>query len=650
MRLRELLGTVLLALIAPVTVVAQPSGPPPVETTLEDFFQPGTQPNTVTDQMLPGVTCTLCHADYNDAVAPYERWQSSMMAQAARDPIFYACLAIAEQDAEFVGDLCIRCHTPNGWLAGNSEPTDGSALNFFDFDGVTCNFCHRMVDPNPSPENPIEDGDILNALAEIPDDPHSGQYIIDPFDRRRGPFELLPGFGLHDWLLSPFHQESLLCATCHDVSNPAFVRDGDDYVLGELDEPHPTHDKYEQFPLERTFSEWSQSDFAQGPIDMMGRFGGNQQEVSSCQDCHMPDASGFACSFTGSSIFRTDLPLHDFYGGNTWVLRAVLNLDQTMVLYNQQSLLSIDQVEEAIAGNINFLELASDMELFQEQNTLRVRITNQTGHKLPTGYPEGRRMWINVRFLNSFGATVVEHGAYDFDTADLDTTTTKVYESKLGLDAELAAATGLPEGEGFHFAVNNKIFKDNRIPPRGFTNDGFESVQAAPVAYGYEDGQYWDDTEFPIPPGTTSAEVKFYYQTTSKEYIEFLLNENTTNAAGQIAYDQWEITGKSEPVAVDEATIDIVSFEFLRGDTNGDLILDLIDPLVLLGILFTDTGEIVCFDGSDGNDDGTVNITDPIYVLNFLFIGGPEPPAPFPNCGTDPTADGIGCFGFAGCP
>ena len=70
-----------------------------------------------------------------------------MMGQAMRDPIFFAAMDIANQDVAFAGDLCLRCHTPGGWLAGRSEPTDGSALIDIDFPGVDCNFCHRMVDP-----------------------------------------------------------------------------------------------------------------------------------------------------------------------------------------------------------------------------------------------------------------------------------------------------------------------------------------------------------------------------------------------------------------------------------------------------------------------------------------------------------------------
>ena len=119
----------------------------------------------------------------------------------------------------------------------------------------------------------------------------------------------------------------------------------------------------------------------------------------------------------------------------------------------------------------------------------------------------------------------------------------------------MSAATGIPEGPGFHFAVNNAWYKDNRIPPRGFTNAGFESVQAAPVGHTYEDGQYWDDTRFAIPAGATQAEVYVWYQLASREYIEFLRDENVTDNSGQVLYDAWVATGRSAPVEMDEVTI-----------------------------------------------------------------------------------------------
>jgi hypothetical protein len=53
--------------------------------------------------------------------------------------------------------------------------------------------------------------------------------------------------------------------------------------------------------------------------------------------------------------------------------------------------------------------------------------------------------------------------------------------------------------------------------------------------------------------------------------------------------------------------------------------------------------ESCCFD-TDG--DGTVRgvVTDAIYLLSFNFLGGPPPPAPFPECGSGTPADeALGC-------
>ena len=43
------------------------------------------------------------------------------------------------------------------------------------------------------------------------------------------------------------------------------------------------------------------------------------------------------------------------------------------------------------------------------------------------------------------------------------------------------------------------------------------------MAHSYADGQYWDDTDYVLPPTAAYAEVRLYYQTTSREYVEFLL-------------------------------------------------------------------------------------------------------------------------------
>ena len=522
-----------------------------VPTTLNDFFLPGTQPGALEIPIQDSFDCSFCHGNYDELHEPFRPWNASPMGQAARDPLFWACLAIANQDAAFAGDFCLRCHTPGGWLAGNSTPTDGSALKGTDFQGVNCNFCHRMVDPLNHPGNPAVDADILADLKHPPFDAHSANFVVDPRDRRRGPYHLVDFF-VHEWLQTPFIRSSEMCATCHDVSNPVFVRQMDgSYAPGDLDAPHPTFNKFDMFPIERTYSEWLASDFAQGPIDMGGRFGGVNPLVSSCQDCHMPKAEGLGCIF---GEYRDDLGMHQFNGGNTWLLNAVREL-----FPDEETGLDDDSVNASIARTVEMLQNASDIELSQEGSTLKVRVINQSGHKLPTGYPEGRRMWINVRFFDAKDQLIAERGAYDFGTAVLTGADTKVYEAKLGVSPDVAALAGVPVGEGFHFAVNNVWIQDNRIPPRGFSNAGFEAVQAAPVGYTYEDGQYWDDTEYTIPTGASSADVRVYYQSASKEYIEFLRDANVTNDAGDVMYNVWVATGKSEPVEMDVGTI---NFQF----------------------------------------------------------------------------------------
>ncbi|MCC7291356.1 MAG: hypothetical protein IT449_04740 [Phycisphaerales bacterium] len=566
----------------------------PVETTLADFFQSGSQPDSY-DQFIHSNNCGTCHGSVTEEVRIMQPWQGSMMAQAARDPMFYACLAVAEQDARFVGDVCIRCHTPRAWLGGRSNPTDGSNINDSDRDSVNCSTCHRMVDPvYEEGVSPIEDETILANLLKVPEDFSGGKYVMDFRDRRRGPRAVEPP---HAFLQSPFHKEAQLCGTCHDVSNPAYTRQPDDtYVLNDLDTPHPTDVARDQFPMERTFSEWASSEFARGGVDMGGRFGGNRQVVGTCQDCHMPAVDGSACDF-GDPPMYTDLAAHELVGGNAWAGEMIINLYPDEV--------DADTILASMERARDMLRRAVTLDAAQDGDVLHVRVINETGHKLPSGYPEGRRMWIHVECRDADGVLLREFGAYDWNRANLTTDDTKVYEAKLGIDQAVADLTGLPVGESFHFALNNVIYKDSRIPPRGFDNAAFKRVQAAPVAKGYSDGQYWDDTVFALPVGTTQAVARVYYQTASKEYITFLRDANTTNDKGQVLYDQWRQTGKSPPVEMALLTLEVQWFSNGDFDSYGGV--DVTDHAAFAGCMTGPTGgpvEPACEPGDlDGDTD-----------------------------------------------
>ncbi len=613
-----------------------PGGQVQIPATPEDFFQPGTQPDENPFELQPIVesfSCTYCHSDYDPEDAPYDTWVVSLKGQSARDPVWHAALAIANQDVNTGGETCIRCHAPGAWLGGRSFDGTTDHFEFADFDGVNCNFCHRVVNPVPDDlpasgypgDEPDPDTSVLSSLAKqglLPAGFGNARYVVDPVDSRRAPADDVPQ-NLHGLdalgapirlISSPFHTTSEFCATCHDVSNPLTMRTVDKktgevrYPLAALDAPHPTQNPRDMFPEQRTYSEWSMSQFATTGVEFDDdRFGGNHPNgvISSCQDCHMPDQVGGGCAFWENPPFfeRQHLPQHAFNGANTWVMEAI-----RLSLGDEADFLGVTQerVDEAKSRTLQSLRNASDMELSQEGDLLRVRIVNQTGHKLPTGYPEGRRMWLNVRFLDAKDQIVAESGGYDFGTATLEVEGTKIWEAKHGLDSDVAGYTGLPEGKSFHLALNNKVISDNRIPPRGFTNTGFESVQAEPVDYHYEDGQYWDDTEYLIPAGAARAVAILYYQTSSREYIEFLRDANVTNDRGEVLHDLWMQTGMSAPVDMDAAEIDLTAS--IVGDLNGDGVVDGAD----LTILLADWGQP---GPGDLNDDGTVGGADLTILL-----------------------------------
>jgi hypothetical protein len=548
-----------------------------------DYAQPGTQPALALDNVLPASLCRSCHGGYLAGdEEPHDSWVASMMAQAARDPVWRAAVTIANGDAAGAGETCIRCHAPLGWLATRSTGGDPGALRAGDFDGVNCHFCHRMVGPILGAGSPAEDVAILAALAadvrpngtcagnptqpcttdagcvsgRCRVDAGQGRFVVDPGDSRRGPFADV-GFIAHPTTFSPFTRSSEACAPCHDVSTATYTRDGDAYVLNALGAAHPTQRPRDMFPEQRTFSEWRASAFADGGVVFPdGRFGGrltailpNTVPVSTCQDCHMPDAEVAGCDVSPS---RPDMPAHFFAGANTWVLGAVLDE------FGAESGLTAAAVQAAGARTEAMLRAASDLELAQHGRVLTVRVVNQTGHKLPTGYPEGRRMWINVRFFDGSSPLLLfEDGGYDFDTAQLDLAgTTRVYEARHEIDEAAGAVVGLPAGTRFHLALSNRIAFDDRIPPRGFTNAAFAEAGIAPVAHVYPDGQHWDDTPYAVPADARRVEATLYYQTTTREYADFL-RATAGDGDGENAYARWLAGGMSRPVEMDRVALEL---------------------------------------------------------------------------------------------
>ena len=403
-----------------------------VPSTARDFILPGTQPESLIHEIADPIQCAGCHANYSippeqtPETRTWEAWQGSMMAQAGRDPLFYAALDVANAGAENAGEFCLRCHMSSGWLEGRSSTPDGSEMEGKDLEGIQCAVCHRMVDPQESPENPANDAQILDDLELPVAEIGSGQMIIDPQDYRRGPFDVIADIGLdpHELsspvpqderpvtLISPYHQESDFCGTCHDINNPMFSwnEETETYEPNPVDEPG---DISQGFPIERTFSEWKLSAYnSPGGVEAP-QFGGNKTRVSTCQDCHMRDITGKGGGFFGGAgAVRNDQPLHDLTGGNTWVPQIIPLHPEFGDQFTEGSARR-EALDNGVLRAREMLQKAARLELEQDGSELAVTIYNDSGHKLPTGYVEGRRMWLQVQGYDADCDLVYESGAYD---------------------------------------------------------------------------------------------------------------------------------------------------------------------------------------------------------------------------------------------
>lgn len=478
---------------------------------------PGTQPGQA-DSAVSVDNCRACHPQQ------VREWRQSAMAYAPRDPLFNALLAVTTKHTINlgleVGEYCLRCHSPSGWLAGRSHELSVQALYGSDLDGVHCDFCHRSVDPlSPDTTIAIVGGRVPGY--------GNGMYVVQtrnyPTRGSRGLQNVL-GHCQRGTIADEFYRSSEFCGVCHDVSNPYLSTD-----------PWNTP-PHLQVPVERTYSEWKLSWYA------------TRGEAGTCQSCHMPRYAGHASNLPGTP-YRLNVAGHDFSGGNTFGLKAIGMMWEGV---------DVNLLAEGVTRSVAMLRQSARLEVAAgtvgDSVVALVRITNMTGHKFPTGFPEGRVAWISVTGKNQGGQVVFESGRYDsLEGRVMDDAQLKAYRTVRGISFSLAAQLGLTPGPSLQAALCDTVFFDNRIPPRGFVREAFRQHCAEPVSCTYDDGQYWDITAYVMAADVTTVEVTLYYQLVDKEFVEFLRQENIGNpydwnSWGEKVYQAWRNEGG--PVAV----------------------------------------------------------------------------------------------------
>src|SRR5262249_24125711 len=192
----------------------------------------------------------------------------------------------------------------------------------------------------------------------------------------------------HLGLLDPAVSQSSLCGQCHQVHNPGIRRAG----------------TQRPFPLDTTYSECLQSADSGG------------SDPKSCQSCHMVRESGSLVVAVGGPP-RTSPSRHAFVGGNVWGLDAIRAAGPASELDGRDAAFAANR-----AAALQNLAAAADVQVLLPDGPLpvdtdvqvKVRVFNRTGHKLPTGYADGRRVFLELRVNDQ-----VVSGAYDGDAGML---------------------------------------------------------------------------------------------------------------------------------------------------------------------------------------------------------------------------------------
>ncbi|MHA2641788.1 MAG: multiheme c-type cytochrome [bacterium JZ-2024 1] len=190
----------------------------------------------------PSSRCAACHQII------YAQWANSLHANALSDPIFVAYFrGLTGRDRE----SCLECHAP--MAVALKDPGLANALSR---EGVSCEFCHRVVRGEPG----------------------TGRLVTDLGGPRRGP--LADALGkYHPVAFSEFHTRAEFCAGCHQSVNANGVA-----VLN-------------------TYEEWKQSAYAGAGV--------------TCQKCHMPEDINQSAAQLREVTGRHTLISHQFVGGHS---------------------------------------------------------------------------------------------------------------------------------------------------------------------------------------------------------------------------------------------------------------------------------------------------------------------------------------------
>jgi ribosomal protein S14/ribosomal protein L40E len=178
-------------------------------------------------EYVSAVLCRECHQNI------YAQWEKSMHAHATNDPIFEASYAQAYvKTGGAAKKICLRCHAPTTMHTGDYE----QKLDIT-HEGVTCDFCHSVIDVNlsnlqdPFISNPVTTGPIADRGVDCPfhlrkrPDPTTTSEFCAGCHEYTGADGVSLMETYTEWKESPYAKQRIQCHDCHTPHSEGMVRE-----------------------------------------------------------------------------------------------------------------------------------------------------------------------------------------------------------------------------------------------------------------------------------------------------------------------------------------------------------------------------------------------------------------------------------------
>ena len=482
--------------------------------------------------------CATCHSklvsDKGEDVSIDKDWRSTMMANSAKDPLWQAKvhseILRTPSISDAVQQKCSRCHMPMANVEANHEQDiveifDNGFLNVNNkyhtmaMDGVSCTVCHQIEDGTYlGTKESFTGGFKIDLVTAKPDRKIYGPYQ-NPFQR--------PMIMNENARYTPVYgsqiEKSELCATCHTLYTNPYDENGN----AVLD----SNNNKIEFPEQTPYLEWKHSIYGDG----------QGSDDKSCQTCHMPEVQGSVKISNRPQNMITARPnftKHYFVGGNVFMLKVLKNNIPTLGLTA-----NTEHFNATILRTQDMLKNSAKIQIGNVQNnggTLEIPVTiiNETGHKLPSGYPS-RRVWLHLVVKDSNGNIIFESGKATKDgkiignDADENELTYELHYNVITSQDQVQIYEPVMKGYSGNVTYTlmraSEYIKDNRLLPKGFDKTT-ASKDIAVVGNAYNDNDFiggQDTIIYKVDTGTSRGPytvlVELKYQSVSYRFFQDLL-------------------------------------------------------------------------------------------------------------------------------